>query len=107
MALLQSEGVKLTSTFALADRRQLVGADALQTSVDDAAAAPLLASGAEVRRLCRMATLCRPTAGLAPGYAQANLVVIPSRFAADFRAYCKRNPAPCPLLVSVCVSVCV
>lgn len=40
----------------------------------------------------------RPTAGLAPGYVQANLVVVPATHAADFRLFCDRNPAPCPLL---------
>jgi len=40
----------------------------------------------------------RPTAGLAPGYAQANLVIVPEADAADFLLFCQRNPAPCPLL---------
>ncbi|MDP9265704.1 MAG: DUF1445 domain-containing protein, partial [Chloroflexota bacterium] len=38
------------------------------------------------------------TAGLAPGYAQANLVVLPRDWAGDFQAFCLRNPKPCPLL---------
>ncbi|KAF2136162.1 uncharacterized protein K452DRAFT_292612 [Aplosporella prunicola CBS 121167] len=38
------------------------------------------------------------TSGIAPGYLQANLIVLPSRFAADFRLLCFRNPVPCPLL---------
>ncbi len=40
----------------------------------------------------------RPTAGLAPGYVQANLVVVPETHAGDFRLFCDRNPGPCPLL---------
>lgn len=40
----------------------------------------------------------KPTAGLAPGYAQANLVVLPQRYAFDFLLFCHRNPKPCPLL---------
>ncbi len=40
----------------------------------------------------------RTTAGCAPGYAQANLVVLPREWADDFRAFCLRNPRPCPLL---------
>lgn len=38
------------------------------------------------------------TSGLAPTYLQANLIVLPSRFAQDFRLLCHRNPVPCPLL---------
>jgi uncharacterized protein YcsI (UPF0317 family) len=40
----------------------------------------------------------RPTAGLAAGYVQANLVVVPEAHAGDFRLFCDRNPGPCPLL---------
>ncbi len=39
-----------------------------------------------------------PTSGLAPGYAQANLVVLPQEDALDFLRFCVRNPGPCPLL---------
>lgn len=39
-----------------------------------------------------------PTSGLAPGCAQANLVILPERDAADFRRFCTLNPKPCPLL---------
>ena len=39
-----------------------------------------------------------PTAGWAPGYAQANLVVLPRDFALDFMLFAQRNPKPCPLL---------
>jgi uncharacterized protein YcsI (UPF0317 family) len=39
-----------------------------------------------------------PTSGLAPGYAQANLVVLPADDALDFARFCVRNPKPCPLL---------
>jgi uncharacterized protein YcsI (UPF0317 family) len=39
-----------------------------------------------------------PTAGLALGYVQANLVVLPKSLAFDFLLFCQRNPKPCPLL---------
>ena len=39
-----------------------------------------------------------PTSGLAPGFAQANLVVLPADYALDFARFCVRNPKPCPLL---------
>ncbi len=39
-----------------------------------------------------------PTAGLAPGFAQANVVILPKTWAYDFLLFCQRNPKPCPLL---------
>ncbi len=39
-----------------------------------------------------------PTSGLAAGFAQANLVVLPADDALDFMRFCVRNPKPCPLL---------
>src|SRR5436309_1563916 len=56
------------------------------------------ASGAEVRRRARHGELDGPTAGLALGYVQANLVVVPRELAFDFLLFCQRNPKPCPLL---------
>ena len=56
------------------------------------------ATGAEVRRLARSGELTGPTPGLALGYVQANLVVVPRDLAFDFLLFCHRNPKPCPLL---------
>lgn len=56
------------------------------------------ATGAEVRRLARSGELTGPTPGLALGYVQANLVVVPRDIAFDFLLFCQRNPRPCPLL---------
>lgn len=39
-----------------------------------------------------------PTAGWAPGFAQANLIVLPQEAASDFLLFARRNPGPCPLL---------
>ncbi|MCT7662170.1 putative hydro-lyase [Mycobacterium deserti] len=39
-----------------------------------------------------------PTSGLAPGFAQANLVVLAADEALDFLRFCVRNPRSCPLL---------
>ena len=39
-----------------------------------------------------------PTAGMCRGYAQANLVILPPEYAADFEEYAKLNPFPCPIL---------
>jgi uncharacterized protein YcsI (UPF0317 family) len=54
--------------------------------------------GATVRRLAREGKLATHTAGLAPGFVQANLVVVPRDLAFDFLLFCRRNPKPCPLL---------
>lgn len=51
-----------------------------------------------VRYLCRKGEWVKPTAGLAAGFAQANLVILPQDWAAEFLLFCERNPKPCPLL---------
>ena len=38
------------------------------------------------------------TSGVAPGYVQANLAILPRELAFDFLLFCQRNPKPCPLL---------
>jgi uncharacterized protein YcsI (UPF0317 family) len=55
-------------------------------------------TGAEVRRLARAGELTGPTPGLAAGFVQGNLVVVPREVAFDFLLFCQRNPKPCPLL---------
>jgi uncharacterized protein YcsI (UPF0317 family) len=52
----------------------------------------------EIRDLIRKGKWDKPTAGLAMGYAQANLVILPQKYAFDFLLFCQRNPKPCPLL---------
>jgi uncharacterized protein YcsI (UPF0317 family) len=59
---------------------------------------PRCATGADVRRRARSGDLTGPTPGLAPGYVQANLAVVPRDLAFDFLLFCQRNPKPCPLL---------
>jgi uncharacterized protein YcsI (UPF0317 family) len=56
------------------------------------------ASGAEIRCKARNGEWNLPTPGLALGYVQANLVVVPRDLAFDFLLFCQRNPKPCPLL---------
>lgn len=53
---------------------------------------------AEARARIRNGKHTGPTSGLAPGFAQANLVVLPEACALDFLRFCVRNPKPCPLL---------
>jgi uncharacterized protein YcsI (UPF0317 family) len=55
-------------------------------------------TGKSVRLACRHQGFDGQTSGLADGFAQANLVVLPAAFAADFQEFCRRNPKPCPLL---------
>lgn len=38
------------------------------------------------------------TAGLAPGYVQANLAIMPKDYAQEFQTFCQLNPKPCPML---------
>ena len=56
------------------------------------------APGSEIRRRARTGELAGPTGGMALGYVQANLVVVPRELAFDFLLFCQRNPKPCPLL---------
>jgi uncharacterized protein YcsI (UPF0317 family) len=55
-------------------------------------------SGSEARARIRAGQWRRPTPGVADGWVQANLVVVPSAYSAEFREFCARNPQPCPLL---------
>ena len=54
--------------------------------------------GEDIRAQARSGQLDGPTCGLAPGYLQANLVIVPEDLAFDFLSFCKRNPKPCPIL---------
>jgi uncharacterized protein YcsI (UPF0317 family) len=51
-----------------------------------------------LRLLIRAGGYAGRTGGLAMGYVQANLGILPAADAADFLRYCQRNPKPCPLL---------
>ncbi len=57
-----------------------------------------LVTGSAVRLACRNGLWTKPTCGLAEGFAQGNLVVLPKALAYDFLLFCQRNPKPCPLL---------
>jgi uncharacterized protein YcsI (UPF0317 family) len=52
----------------------------------------------KIRQKIRKGHWDKPTSGLAPGYAQANLVILNRAFAFDFLLFCQRNPKPCPIL---------
>jgi uncharacterized protein YcsI (UPF0317 family) len=55
-------------------------------------------SPSELRRLIRNGQWNKPTSGLAPGFVQANLVMLPKEEAFHFLLFCVRNPKPCPIL---------
>jgi uncharacterized protein YcsI (UPF0317 family) len=57
-------------------------------------------TGKEARHAIRQGELNASTAGVAPGYVQGNLVILPTSLAADFIRFCQLNPKPCPLLAS-------
>jgi uncharacterized protein YcsI (UPF0317 family) len=38
------------------------------------------------------------TAGVAPGYVQGNLAILPEKDAAAFHRFCQLNPKPCPII---------
>jgi uncharacterized protein YcsI (UPF0317 family) len=57
-----------------------------------------LRTGTDVRRACRLGGFDGPTSGLAPGYVQGNLAILPRDCAEDFLQFCRANPKPCPLL---------
>ena len=50
------------------------------------------------RRIIRTGEYTGHTAGIAPEFVQGNLCILPAAFAADFAAFCQRNPKPCPLI---------
>ena len=52
----------------------------------------------EIRRAIRAGKYRKHTAGLAPGHVQGNVCILPQEYADEFRAFCERNPKPCPLL---------
>ena len=56
------------------------------------------ADPATVRAAIRAGDWTTQTAGLAPGYKQANLVILPREQAYDFLLFCVRNPKPCPII---------
>ena len=55
-------------------------------------------SPAALRSAIRNSAWAGPTTGLAPGHAQANIVILPAADASDFHRFCQKNPKPCPVL---------
>jgi uncharacterized protein YcsI (UPF0317 family) len=55
-------------------------------------------TGQAARLAIRRREYTGTTAGLAPGFVQGNLAILPHALAADFMRFCQLNPKPCPLL---------
>ncbi|KAK0432890.1 hypothetical protein EV421DRAFT_1847153 [Armillaria borealis] len=53
----------------------------------------------DIRSLCRADVFKEAsTAGTCAGHVQANVIILPQKYADDFRWLCLRNPVSCPLL---------
>jgi uncharacterized protein YcsI (UPF0317 family) len=63
-------------------------------------AAAVPRTGHEARLMIRRGDLTGPTAGVAPGFVQGNLAILPAALAGDFLRFCQLNPKPCPLLAA-------
>ena len=59
---------------------------------------PVVTSAAALRAAARRGAWRGTTGGQCPAYQQANLVILPQEAAAEFAAFCTRNPTPCPLI---------
>jgi uncharacterized protein YcsI (UPF0317 family) len=57
-------------------------------------------NGRDARLAVRRGEHCTPTAGIAPGFVQANLAILPKSLADHFFRFCHQNPKPCPLLAA-------
>lgn len=55
-------------------------------------------TGAELRQRIRAGEITGPTAGMARGYVQTNVVILPRAWADEFAEFCANNPRPCPLV---------
>jgi uncharacterized protein YcsI (UPF0317 family) len=51
----------------------------------------------QARLACR-AGMAATTAGVAPGFVQGNLAILPEKFAGAFHRFCQLNPKPCPII---------
>lgn len=57
----------------------------------------ILAPSVAARLACRNGN-AEQTAGVAPGYVQGNLAILPEKDAAAFHRFCQLNPKPCPII---------
>jgi len=55
-------------------------------------------TGKDARAEIRSKRFRQPTSGVAPGFVQANLAILPEESAFEFLLFCQRNPKPCPVI---------
>lgn len=58
---------------------------------------PDIETARAARLVCRDGQIA-PTAGMAPGFTQCNMISLPKDWAWDFLLFGQRNPKPCPVL---------
>src|SRR4051812_20832634 len=56
-----------------------------------------LSPSVAARRACRSG-MADTTAGVANGFVQGNLVILPEKLASSFHRFCQLNPKPCPII---------
>lgn len=52
----------------------------------------------EIRQQIRDGVITGNTSGLAQGFVQGNLAIMPAEWANDFLLFCQQNPKPCPII---------
>ncbi len=57
-------------------------------------------SPAALRQAVRAGAHRGNTSGVAPGFVQCNIVILPADWANDFLRFCQLNPRPCPLIAT-------
>ena len=58
---------------------------------------PEMLPSLQARLACR-AGMATTTAGVANGFVQGNLAILPEKLAASFHRFCQLNPKPCPVI---------
>lgn len=66
--------------------------------IDVTSIMPRMTPAREARGAIRSGAHATHTAGLARGYVQGNVCILPQEYAQEFLAFCRANPKPCPLL---------
>ncbi|PID55114.1 MAG: hypothetical protein CR978_00495 [Gammaproteobacteria bacterium] len=67
-------------------------------SNNDAISTAAQLTPASLRAAIRSGAFTGNTSGLAAGFVQCNIVILPAAHAGDFTRFCQRNPKPCPLI---------
>jgi uncharacterized protein YcsI (UPF0317 family) len=80
--------------------RKLSAGNAMVTPTRQQQATGMPETGHAARIAIRTRQHTGATAGLAPGYVQGNLAILPATLANDFLRFCQLNPKPCPLLAA-------